>query len=180
MGLRLIKPPAAVEPLSLEGLKQALRVDHTDDDVVLATYLTAAREWVERRIQRKIALETWELVIDYFPENEIMLPFGPVVSIVSIKYDDTLGFEQTISPDDYELDNTNPIPWVFSDSGWPTNTFDSFNAVRVRFVAGFEAPQEAPHPMVAAVTLKTKEFYDGENTTAAVDNLLMNYYTMVA
>jgi uncharacterized phiE125 gp8 family phage protein len=179
MGLRLIKPPAAVEPLSLDEIKQALRVDHTDDDEVLQTYMTSAREWVEKRVQAKIALETWELVIDVFPVYEIMLPFGPVVSITSIKYDDALGLEQTMPPSEYELDNTNPIPWIFAADGWP-ETMNTFNAVRIRFVAGYVDPQEAPRPLVAAMTLKTKELYDGENVETTVHHLLTNYYMLVA
>jgi len=179
MGLRLIKPPAAVEPLSLEQIKRSLRVDHIDDDETLAAYQTSAREWVERRIQSKIALETWELVIDAFPAAEIMLPFTPVESVVSIKYDDPLGVEQTVPPASYELDNTSPIHWIFSADAWPA-TFGAFNSVRIQFVAGYPDPEDAPKPLVAAIVLKTKELYDGEDTTAAVHNLLTNYYLMVA
>ena len=179
MGIKLIVPPVAVEPVGIEEVKQALRVQHTMDDAVLASYRTAAREWVERRIQSKIATETWELVIDAFPVNEIRLPFGPAQSIVHIKYDDADGNEQTVPDTDYALDSTSSEPWVFSDAGWPT-ALDAFNAVRIRFVTGYADLTLIPAPIRAALILKIKELYDKESNAVAIHDLLTNWYKMVA
>lgn len=176
MGLRLITPPA-VEPVSVNDIKQALRIDHTDDDVILVTHVASAREFVERRIQSQVAVKTWEFVIDAFPEAEIALPLRPVSSVTSIKYDDVGGVEQTVNPSTYVLDNVSRDHWVFTSSSWPV-AMDSFNSVRVRFVAGYSDPTLIPPSIKAAIILKTKELYDGEDTKEAVHNLLTNHYSI--
>jgi uncharacterized phiE125 gp8 family phage protein len=179
VGLRIIQPPAAVEPVTVEEVKQRLRVDHVTDDAVLAGQITEAREWIERRIEKKIAQERWEFVIDAFPAAEIRLPFGPVRSVVHIKYDDPVGDEQTVPTEDYALDNTSDVPWVFSLTGsWPT-PMDAYNAVRIQFDAG-PATGELATPLRAALYEKLKTLYDGEDREAVIHNLLTNYYRMVA
>src|SRR5215204_5209852 len=127
MGLKLIAAPDP-EPVPLAEVKLALRVDHTADDATLEGYIASAREFIERRIEAKIGVQTWDFVIDEFPAAEIALPFGPVISVESIKYDAEDGHEETVPPASYQLDNTSRRPWVFSLDGWPA-TLDSFNAV---------------------------------------------------
>jgi len=174
MGLKLITP-VNPEPVTLEEVKQSLRVTHDIDDDMLEAHIAAAREFIERRIQAKIGIQTWDFVIDAFPQYEIKLPFGHVESVTHIKYDDPEGFEQTVNPTTYQLDNTSWRPWVFTNVGWPT-AMDTFNAVRVRFVAGYADMAFAPSSLRAAIILKVKELYDGEPTAEAVHNMLINHY----
>jgi uncharacterized phiE125 gp8 family phage protein len=174
MGLKLITA-VNPEPVPLAEMKAALRVNGTTDDAMLSGHIASAREFIERRIQAKIGTQTWDFVIDAFPTYEIKLPFGPVQSVTSIKYDDPDGIEQTVNPTTYQLDNTSRRPWVFSNIGWPT-PLDTFNAVRIRFVAGYADMALAPASLRAAIILKTKELYDGESTADAVHNLLINHY----
>jgi len=173
MGLKLITP-VNPEPVTLAEVKQSLRVTHNVDDAMLAGYIASAREFIERRIQSKIGTQTWDFVIDAFPTYEIKLPFGPVQSVTHIKYDDSEGFEVTVNPTTYQLDNTSWRPWVFTNVGWPT-AMDTFNAVRVRFVAGY-ADMAPAQSLRAAIILKVKELYDGEPTAEAVHNMLINHY----
>jgi uncharacterized phiE125 gp8 family phage protein len=173
MGLKLITP-VNPEPVTLTDIKAALRVNGDTDDAMLTGHIRSAREFIERRIQSKIGTQTWDFVIDAFPAHEIKLPFGPVQSITSIKYDDAEGIETTVDPETYQLDNTSRRPWVFTTVGWPT-PLDTFNAVRIRFVAGYDDMAMAPSSLSAAITLKTKELYDGEDTAEAVNNLLINH-----
>ena len=175
MGLQLITP-VNPEPVPLAEVKLALRVNGTDDDAMLGAHIASAREFIERRIQAKIGTQTWEFVIDCFPSAEIKLPFGPVQSVTSIKYDDPQGVERSVDPDTYDLDNTSRRPWVFNTAGgWP-ESLDTFNAVRIRFVAGYADMTLAPASLRAAIILKVKELYDGEPTAEAVHNLLINHY----
>src|SRR6187455_104245 len=105
MGLKLITP-VNPEPVTLTDIKAALRVNGDTDDAMLTGHIRSAREFIERRIQSKIGTQTWDFVIDAFPAHEIKLPFGPVQSITSIKYDDAEGIETTVDPETYQLDNT--------------------------------------------------------------------------
>jgi len=175
MGTRLVTTEPTVEPITLAEIKADLRISHTDDDAKLQRYIADARAWVERRVQQKIASQTWEFVIDEFPAAEIKLPFSPVQEVVSIAYDGTDGLEAEVDPVDYYLDNVSLNAWIFPSEAWPA-TLSAVNAVRVTFVAGYASPAEAPGPLKQAIRLKVQEFYDREDNERAVHDLLTNYY----
>src|SRR4051794_32807573 len=135
MGLNVIAQPVE-EAVELADLKQDLRIAHTDDDARLNRLNAEAREWVETRAERQLALKTWEFTIDYFPAAEIYLPLRPVDAVVSIKYDDAQGMEQIFPPSSYYLDNVSEYGWLFAVDAWPV-TLDAVNAVRIVFTAGY-------------------------------------------
>jgi uncharacterized phiE125 gp8 family phage protein len=182
MGYKLIAAPT-IEPISLTEIKRDLRIDHADADDSLTRMMAEAREFLETRLQSKFLTQTWEFIIDAFPIAEIRLPFGPVQSIVSVKYDDTVGIEQTIAATDYYLDDVSfrvaPEPWLFPTEAWPA-TLDAINAVRIQFVCGYTAGNLVPGPIRSAFRLKVRELYDGDDTRAQVDAITGNVQIMVA
>lgn len=162
MALRLITPPIG-EVLSLEAVKQHLRVVDSDEDALIAGLIVAAREFVEGPdgLTGRLLLEqTWELVLDAFPEDEdgdeIQIPLAPLRSIVSIKYDDADGVEQTIDAGDYTVDAVSVPGLVAIDESWPT-PLEGRNAVRVRFVAGYPLPDESPSELTDNVPQAIKQ-----------------------
>src|ERR1043165_9106345 len=94
--LRLTDAPS-VEPITLEEARDHLRLvasgspaTHPDDDMIEA-FITAARQHIDGKdgwLGRCLITQTWELVLDTFPDGEIRLPLSPVQEVVSIKYDD--------------------------------------------------------------------------------------------
>lgn len=151
MALKLITAPLA-EPLTLAEVKQHLRVDHTEEDGLIAIYIRAAREHAERFLGRALVSQTWDLYLDAFPVNEIRIPLPPLRSVESIRYDDTAGEEQTVSTLEYYVDTANEPGWVVPDSTttWPT-TIDAVNAVRIRFVAGYAPTADSPEDLASNV-----------------------------
>lgn len=137
MALKLIIAPAA-EPISVDEAKLHLRVDGTDDDLLIAALITAAREQAEHRTGRALVNQNWELALDDFPAGEIELPKVPASSIVSVKYLNAGGNEQTIAGANYGLDNYGLRHWVIPADGysWP-DTNGGANNVKVQFVAGY-------------------------------------------
>ena len=183
MGIRLIDPPTA-EVITLAQIKKDLRVDHSDEDATLTSMMAEATDNMERRLSLKLMLQTWEYIIDYFPADEIRLPFGPVQSIVQVAYDHADTAIETILPaTDYTLDDVsyrvNPEPWLFPTVAWPA-TFAAINAVRIRFIAGHESAERVPASIRAAWRLKVRELYDGNDTSNAIDRLLEQYDLLVA
>jgi uncharacterized phiE125 gp8 family phage protein len=182
MGYKLITGPV-LEPISLEEIKRDLRIVHVDADDSLTRMMAEARQFLETRLQSRFLTQTWEFVIDAFPVAEIRLPFGPVQSIVSVKYDDGVGIEQTIPPANYYLDNASfrvaPEPWLFPTEAWPA-TLAAVNAVRIQFICGYTAAALVPGPIRAAFRLKVRELYDGDDTRAQVDTMTGNVQIMVA
>jgi uncharacterized phiE125 gp8 family phage protein len=147
MALRMITAPA-VQPLTLEEVKQHLRVDYTDSDSIISAYIEAAASYVEGEHSftgRALVTQTWELVIDHFPVHEIKIPLPPLQSIDSIKYDDTAGDEQTLATTQYYVDDVSEPAWVVPIvGGWPTAVLDAINSVRIRFTAGYPATTDSP------------------------------------
>ena len=66
--LLLITPPAA-EPVSLTEAKAQMRVDISDDDTIISSYIIAARRWVELVTGQRIMAQTWQYYLDRYPGN---------------------------------------------------------------------------------------------------------------
>lgn len=137
MTFKLIQAPA-IEPVTLAEAKLAARVDGTEFDALIPGLITTARRHAEQILDRSIITQTWELVLDEFPEAEIELGWPKVQGIVSLSYVDTAGTPVNLPGSAYVLDADNLPGWVLPSAGthWPA-TYDTINAVRVRFLAGY-------------------------------------------
>lgn len=156
MAIRLITPPAAA-PITLTEAKTHLRVDHSADDALISGLILASTGYCEKFTARAFVTQTWELVLDEFPSNEILIPLPPLQSVTSVKYDDANGFEQTVSSLEYTVDDVSEPGWVVpSTAGWPTALFEGINAVRIRFVAGFAPGTDSPVDLAANVPQSIK------------------------
>lgn len=161
MGLKIITPPTT-EQITLEEARLHLRVTpdddsppaHPDDPLILAL-VSAARDYCEQNLFRGIAPQIVELVLDCFPPGAIKLPMSPIVSILSVKYTDGNGVEQTLSSTGYVLDNYSEpgrlVPAV--STTWPATLSGAVNAVKVRYDCGYSLPLDSPnyHPLPASI-----------------------------
>lgn len=169
-GLVLITPPT-IEPITLVEARLHLKLDATGspathaDDALVNTLITSARLHVDGRdgrLSRSLITQTWELVLDKFPLKDIRIPLPPLQSIVSIKYDDLDGNEQTVSSANYVVDTVSTFGWVVPVTGfaWPA-TMDTINAVRIRFTAGYgDAAADVPAPIRQAMLLLIGHLYE--------------------
>lgn len=169
MTTRLIIEPA-IEPVTLAEAKSHCRVDHVDEDDLIGMYISAAREQCEHILGRSLAQQTWETVLDCFPQYDIELFNPPIVEITSVKYIDALlGLESTLNSNQYVLDKDSEPGWLMPAAGitWPA-TADVANAVRVRYTAGYASvPKAIKHWILLAVG----EWY--KSREAMVDNTKM-------
>jgi len=150
MSLTLTTAPA-IEPVSLALAKTHCRIDGTEFDTLLPIWISAARRRAEHELGRALITQTWELALDEFPVADIELPMPGVLSIVSVKYLDSTGVEQTVDSADYALDAATTPGWVLLASGasWPS-TYAGANSVKVRFTAGFGPAASDAHEDVVA------------------------------
>lgn len=140
--------PVATEPVTTAEAKLHCKVDHSDDDTLIATLITAAREFAEHHTGRAFAAQTLEMALNEFPDDSdedwIDLDLPPVATVSSVKYTDTAGVEQTISSSDYTLSaygESRRINPAYSVT-WPL-TQDIPDAVRIRYVTGYTALPKA-------------------------------------
>lgn len=134
MSTKLITAPSA-EPATLAEVKLRLRIDGTEFDDILPGLITTARQQAEHRSGRRYGVQTWEMVLDAFPCPPILLPDPPVLSIVSIKYDDPNGTEQTLDPAAYLARLSTEPARLVPVGAWPA-TFPQAGAVRIRYTCG--------------------------------------------
>src|SRR4029079_17469588 len=59
----------AVEPVTLAEAKAYLRVEHDDDDDVIAALIAGARVHVEAQTRRALITQSWRIVRDFWPEG---------------------------------------------------------------------------------------------------------------
>ncbi len=156
MALILITPPTA-EPVDLAEVKQHIRVDIPDDDLLIASLLGAARDYAENLTGKQLVAARWRQVLDAFPGgavphapysqtfsfpgNAILLRRHPIIQVVSIQYLDMQGVVQTVDPTTYVIDtSTEParITPVFGQI-WPI-PMPQIGSVWVNFDVGYAAP----------------------------------------
>lgn len=85
-----------VEPVSLAEARLWLRIDHDDEDALIAGLIVAARIMIEAEIGQVLLAQTWRLVVQGWPpDGRLWVPMGPVLDIY--------GGTVTLSPDEVML-----------------------------------------------------------------------------
>lgn len=195
---RTIAP--TVEPVTLDQAKSHLRVESDDDDALIATYIQAAREYVEQQTNRAVLQQTWRLSLDCFPQRlrcpvppgvslgtscrirgGILLPKPALIAVTSITYLDYTGSRQTLDPSMYSADAGLPAMLAPAyGTYWPAAAPQP-GSVQVTYTAGYGSTATAvPATVQLAVLVLTTQFYDnrdvvivpGSPTALTVDSLL--------
>lgn len=100
--LERVSAPAS-EPISLAEAKLFLRVDSSDDDVLISTIVESVRHYAEKIIGRSIASQGWRIRYrDYIP-TELVLPMAPVTAISSVTLTDSDGNTTSLAASGYRL-----------------------------------------------------------------------------
>jgi uncharacterized phiE125 gp8 family phage protein len=159
-----IKTAPATEPVSLDEAKLHLRVDSTDDDVLIQSYIKAARIYAEGVQNRAFVTRTYELWLDSFPSVDyIELPMPPVISLTSIDVYDTANSKTADTTlTNYFLDTKNePGKIVLAyNCSWPSTTLRSVNGICITFVSGYGVSELVPETVKAAIKLLVGHFYE--------------------
>lgn len=174
MPLQLVTPPAG-EPVSLAEAKQHLRVDGGDDDLLIGSLITAARQAAETKTGRQLITARWKLLLDAFPgplmqsasgasfslpRHAILLAKCPVQSVVSIEYLDMNGTNQVMPVSDYVLDaacEPARLTPAFGET-WPP-TLPQMGAVSVTFDAGYGTASAVPEGLKSWIKLRVGSLY---------------------
>jgi uncharacterized phiE125 gp8 family phage protein len=175
MPLQLLVPPAS-EPVSLAEAKLHLRVDVTDDDALIGSLISAARQAAETRTGRQLITARWKLVLDGFPGrglhggpagasftlpgDAILIAKCPVQSIASIQYIDTNGSLQSLPAGDYVVDAACEPARIAPAFGktWPP-TQPQLGSVTVTFDAGYGNADSVPEGLKSWIKLRVGSLY---------------------
>lgn len=157
MSLRPVTLPTT-HPVTIEEIKDWLRVEGVDDEADLLALRADAELAVEEAINRPLMTQTWELVLDAFPSGPIEIPMSPLESITSVTYTDVDGNSQTWDSSEYVVvrayasaprppDAARGLIEPGSGFAYPS-TQDVPEAVVIRFVCGYgTTPSDVPEPL---------------------------------
>jgi uncharacterized phiE125 gp8 family phage protein len=105
MSALLLAPPTR-EPLTLVETKAFLRVEHDDDDAVIAALIAAARVHVEGMTRRALLLQTWRFTLDAWPPSGCFAPrIGPLTTLVAARVHDASGEAHAIDTEQFVIDS---------------------------------------------------------------------------
>jgi uncharacterized phiE125 gp8 family phage protein len=154
-----------VEPITLAQAKAHLRVDGSDEDVMIAGFIVAARQACEQRTQRAMIESTYVTTLPGF-ESRMQLQ-GPLLAVSAVKYLDAAGSEQTLSPSAYVVDQYALPPAVLraSDATWPTVAAGRPDAVRITYTAGYATAAAVPAPLVQWMLLQIGNMHQHREST---------------
>lgn len=163
MRLTLVTGPSS-EPLTATEAKNHLRVDVSDEDAQISSWIVAARKYVEQLTGRALMPQTWDVLFDDFACDQIWLPKAPVSAITHVKYYATNGTLTTLSSDAYlsELPAGDDaglarIEPIYGTS-WPIVQC-RMSAVQVRIVCGYANAAAVPDGLKAAMKLLIGHWY---------------------
>jgi len=143
----IVAPP--VEPVSFELLSSHLRLDDFGGSEehpqysLLSSYLTAARELVEKDTRRALVQQTLQIKFEAFADRvELLRP--PFIGALEVAYLDEVGATQTLDPDNYQLDDYSDITaCLYFVEDLPLVLGDRRDAVTVTWQAGY-LPEGSP------------------------------------
>lgn len=155
--------PPAVEPVTLARAKLHLRVDHADEDDLIADLITTARMECESRIQGTLVNTGWTWPLDAFPASGGLLapPMPPLVHVDAITYVDPAGATQAMDwASLVHIDIISQPGRIAPISGsWPA-TAQRINAVTVTYTAGYgPTAADVPRPLVQWILLAIGDMY---------------------
>jgi uncharacterized phiE125 gp8 family phage protein len=152
MTYALTQPPGA-EPLTLAQVKAHLRLDHADEDALLADLMRAAREHLERETGLCLIRQGLRLYRDRWPRGGVIeILRGPVQAIEAVTVYDGDGTPCDVSLADHLLDGkSHPARLWLRDPPAPGR---AVNGIEIDFTAGFgEAGADVPGPLVRAMLI---------------------------
>jgi len=165
MALKLITGPVE-EPVTLAEAKAHLRVDITDDDALITSLITAAREYCEGFQNRAYITQIWKLTLDDFPNMPIKIPKPPLQSVDKIEIKDEDGNITVWDPSNYVVDtDSEPGRVLLAPDGlWPSVTLYPANGIQITFTAGYGDASAVPQRVKQAILLLVAWWYEQRET----------------
>lgn len=172
-------------PITIQAMKDYLRVAGSDDDELIAAYINTAVEAIKQYTRRAIKTETFVFKADGFADangddrllqlgpgvhtgsrpyllgggETLDLPFPPLQSVTSVVTYDRGNNALTFSESLYRVDLQSGRIYLNEGETWPSN-LRAQDAVEVTYVAGYGSGN-IPAPILQAIRLHVEGMYDG-------------------
>lgn len=154
----------AVEPVDVPALRDFLRIEHTDEDVLLGALVKAARLVVEATTRLVLVSQTWRLMLARPPADGIVrLPLAPLVSVDAVRAFDEADVATEIAASDWRLERrADPVRIVLSGAA-----LEAAGGLEIDLTAGYgPAATDVPAPLVQAIRLLVAHWYENRGDGA--------------
>lgn len=148
----------AVEPLEVAEVKTHLNVSGTSQDTYIDSLITTARGQVEKYLNRVLINQSWKVYYDHW-HYELMIPFGNLSEVTTVKYYDLNGDLQPWATSNYWVVTTTDPGRIIRayDVTFPELQYGRPDAIEIAFTAGYGAdasaiPGEIKHAMKLLIT----------------------------
>lgn len=169
MSIEIVTPPAA-EPVALADAKARLRLEHDDEDELVAALIVAARERVESLIGRALVTRRVRERRDDWADDgrlaahgsQFRLGLGPVIEVHHVKTYAADDGAETFAAERYYVDTAStPARLALRGGGvWPLPG-RAADGIEIEYDAGYgEDPASVPRPLAEAVLLLVAEMYE--------------------
>jgi len=156
----------AVEPVTLDEAKAFLRVEHNDDDEVIAALVAGSRIHIEAQTRRALITQGWRLSADAWPaDGRFPVRPAPLKALAAARVFDFESVAQNIDTQAFVADLANSAlifaPWAVPAPG--------------RLAAGIEldvtvgygdAAIDVPEALRQAIRLLTAHWYENRGLAA--------------
>jgi uncharacterized phiE125 gp8 family phage protein len=165
MSAILLNAPA-VEPVTLEDAKQFLRVEHDDDDDVIAALIAGARIHIEAQTRRALITQSWRLVRDAWPaDGRIAVRPSPLQSLDVVRLYDDDGEAAVLDLQGFIADTANAAlvfaPWS------PAQPGRAAAGIELDVTCGYgDDPDDVPEPLRQAIRMIVAHWYDNRGLAA--------------
>ena len=159
---------AIQSPVTLDEMKDHLRITHTDDDQYINALCLAATSWAEKFQNRTYVKRPRTMVLDKFPL--IIRPkYPPLISVTSIVYVDLDGVSQTLAASQYRVDTVTEPGRITEayETTWP-DIRDVTNAVTITYSAGYGTEAKVPDEVKAAIKLMVGHLYEHREAVSEI------------
>jgi len=166
--LEIVDPPARL-PISLAEVKEQLRVEHGDDDVIISRLINVAVAYTDVRgaLGQAMITQKWAQWLSSNPAQSVPLTLGPVQAVTAVKYYDQDGVLQTDDINNYEVFGTEFASKVGPKEGfsWPVAQ-DRQDAIKIEYEIGYgDASSDVPDTIRHAMMMLIGHWYDNREQT---------------
>jgi uncharacterized phiE125 gp8 family phage protein len=162
--VRITQPEA--EPVTIDEVLVQAKIDHNDEDDLVAGLISRTREFVEDYCGIAIMASDWRLTLNGFYEKGggiIELPRPPLVDVIQVSYVDTAGVQQDVAIVDNSFARIADAGLLSCispaiNSTWPA-TANVPGSVQVDYTAGYADPEDVPGVLKHAIILLCAQYH---------------------
>lgn len=161
----VLRSGPADEPVSLEEAKAYLKVDGSEEDLLISSLIITSRLHLEAALGLALITQSFRLVLDRWPKSgAIRIPVRPVQGIDEIRLRDGEGGVEVLDPAAYDVDVSSAPARIAWMAGPPPQPAKRMNGLEVDLVAGYGAsPDDVPAPLRQGLKMLVAHWYENRD-----------------